>query len=293
MIYCAHADNTYYPDGSPFGFASEWYVEINPVFSSREVRVPEERFHLENMLMPGEHGKTLDPTVFPTQAMFDNTVDTPADFYRHQGWWTVSTRAKEKIEEFEPGVHQFVPFKLLQADGSDPWPPYYFFNIRQVIFSFDEAKSPCYKWHRWWHSPAGDMIYGSDGTKSRRMHIERAGYKLQYDPKLSPGVTPDGRQYYIVHRASAVGNRLIWRERLDLDTPPNSGKRLWMPHAQGSVFLDHLEPAEPGEWDIYELDFYMRRAFWVTESFKAWVEAEGITGLVFHSPGCLDSELEG
>ncbi len=46
-----------------------------------------------------------------------------------QGGLAISQRLKDAIEAIEPGVHQFIPFDLLNKDGSPYEAQFYFYNI--------------------------------------------------------------------------------------------------------------------------------------------------------------------
>lgn len=269
--------------------SKEFYERGHPVFSPRRIELPRERYRMDYLVDPSKAGETLDPSLFPSVAKFSASVNAIKDFYDLGGWRIVSTRVKNKIEELEPGIHQFVPLRIQQSDGSEPWPPFYFFNIRQVVFSIDVAKSPCYRWHRTSVTPASEPAYAANGTKTLQLPFDRASYQLQFDRSAKPLRMADGRDAYLVYRSSVVGNKTIWREYLDLNTPPNSGKRMYADEDGYGIRMVFGQPADPGDWDVYRLqtDFGFR----ATDQFKNWAEANGVR-LEFVNPGCLDSELE-
>lgn len=53
----------------------------------------------------------------------------------------VSEQLRNKIEELEPGVHQFFPIELELLKGERPDQPYYLLNIMNVIDAIDPEKS--------------------------------------------------------------------------------------------------------------------------------------------------------
>ncbi len=77
------------------------------------------------------------------------------------GGLAISQRLKDAIEDIEPGVHQFIPFELLNKDGSPYEAQFYFYNIctevdavnpvlgglEQQFYVDDPQKRPdCYHW---------------------------------------------------------------------------------------------------------------------------------------------------
>ena len=151
-------------------------------------------------------GQTLNPDDFPTYMKFRTPEKVVQDIYSDQAsFLVVSQRVKDKIEELEPGVHQFIPRQLLQKDGTEPWGPYFTFHIRSLIFSIDVEKSPRYEW----------TPLTTDGTHST-FSCREANPRPQFQ-------TVNGQLFGAVHRAEVIGSRHIWREYLDFKTLPNKG----------------------------------------------------------------------
>ncbi|WP_150125537.1 imm11 family protein [Sphingomonas sp. LM7] len=66
------------------------------------------------------HGRRLDPATVPTRAFYwQQTKGNAPDFFSYSDLPpTVSTRLKQLIEQFEPGVHQFLPIAFVGKQGA-------------------------------------------------------------------------------------------------------------------------------------------------------------------------------
>jgi hypothetical protein len=275
MIYSCnakHSKRTYppdfiYPETHPYPVPKS---SGQTYFGTRGPRLPEERFLTETMVSEAVMGHPQKPEHFPKWLRFKTVEKTVQDFYKDQaGWLIVSERIKTRIEELEPGVHQFFPVRLLQKDGSEPWGQFYYLNIRRIVFSIDVEESPHFHW----------VTTVSERFPKRRSH------KLTLTPQTPLRATFP----LLVYRSEIVGKCHIWRERLDKDTPPNDGRFYWVP------------PGEPNphalieEGDIYALDTAVDQAhrFRISSAFKSWLDDVGAKGLDDLYPGCLDTELAG
>lgn len=271
MIYWAqikHSRRTYAPG---FIFPKGHEPRQHPLDVQRKIRLPEEQFSAMPSVYPWATGEFVDPQLFPEWIKFETTEKVVQDFYKPRGWFVVSARVKAKIIELEPDVHQFVPVRLLQNDGSEPWGEYYFFNIRQHVFSIDEAKSPFYKWV--------GQSNPSNGLKL--MNLTRT-------PPTPPDKSYSFKAVHLVYRAAAVDNKIIWREKLDLDTFPNTGTRCFSRNPDGSVTVKDLDPENPTLAAYFLEDEY---GFRVAESLTTWMDLHDVKGLdCSRFPGILDSD---
>ena len=91
----------------------------------------------------------LEAKLFPVWLRFNTEEKEFQDWYalpKMPGFMFVSERVAKKIEELEPGVHQFFELQLLQNDGTVAPCKYYSLNIMNVIFSIDVQSSEGYYW---------------------------------------------------------------------------------------------------------------------------------------------------
>ena len=68
------------------------------------------------------------------------------DVFPMPGLNAVSERFKTIVEEYEPGVHQFIPISLKAKDGTPYDEPYYIFNACQTIACVLADVSPRQSW---------------------------------------------------------------------------------------------------------------------------------------------------
>lgn len=63
-------------------------------------------------------GRALDPTHVPTRVYWKDRTKQPLADFNGGPFSSVSARAKALIEQFEPGVHQFLPVEFVDIDGN-------------------------------------------------------------------------------------------------------------------------------------------------------------------------------
>jgi hypothetical protein len=78
-----------------------------------------------------DKGERVPEEFFPKAARFSKGKML-CDYQDVAGFLAVSTRFKDLVESFEPGVHQFVPVEVLHKDGS-PYATYWYFIICTLI----------------------------------------------------------------------------------------------------------------------------------------------------------------
>mgnify|MGYP003381924569 CR=1 FL=1 len=273
MIYWAqskHSRRTYSPG---FVLPETHDHRKHPLFQERPVRLPEERFNRVPSIYPFRTKDLMDPATFPAWIRFETPEKEVQDFYKMYSWFIVSARVKDKISELEPDVHQFIPIRLLQKDGSQPWGQYYVFHIRRHIFSIDEAKSPYYKW------------------KSKPGLVPTLTF---FDLTRTPEAVPDKKysfeNVHFVYKADTVGQNVIWREVLHLDGPPNTGTRcVTVFPSDGTLRMGDRDPNNPSV-AVYMIE--EEYGFRVAEVFKQWMDRENVKGLdCSRFPGVLDTDL--
>jgi hypothetical protein len=88
-------------------------------------------------------------TYIPTSATQKDTKKM-CDIFSMPNINAVSERFKAIVEEFEPGVHQFIPIQLKRKDGTPYEEQYYVFNACKMISAIlaEESELPTTGWGR-------------------------------------------------------------------------------------------------------------------------------------------------
>ncbi|WP_444928417.1 imm11 family protein (plasmid) [Microbulbifer sp. SSSA002] len=73
-------------------------------------------------------GVHIDPSRFPTKAKEETKKKVIPDIFSMPGLNAVSQRFKDLVEEFEPGIHQFLPLDLFKKTGDPIDGNFYTFN---------------------------------------------------------------------------------------------------------------------------------------------------------------------
>ncbi len=106
-------------------------------------------------------------------------------------WFAVSPRFKDLVEQFEPGVHQFVPVDIYHARKGDPVATYYWFIVGQRIDSVDREKTT-YIWEEgvrgvWVDSLMDKTTWEFEkipGAKLVFSNSKVAGHHIWHDPHV-------------------------------------------------------------------------------------------------------------
>ena len=77
-------------------------------------------------------GFWMPSSIIPTKGSRTKKKRIP-DVFVLGGFFAVSQRFKDLVEEFEPDIHQFFPITLSDFDGSKVEPDYYIFNCMVAI----------------------------------------------------------------------------------------------------------------------------------------------------------------
>lgn len=252
----------------------------NPLFASRQrIHTPVDELNEYPQNWLAHTGMTLEASVFPTFIKFRRKEKVAQDWYRGVSYFScISQRIKDKLEELEPGVHQFFPTRLLDSDGSEPWGQYYFLQIRNVIFSLDVEASPGLYWNE------SITVYNTP-VKGFWEH-----------PNYPPGryIKPGEIKIARVHKPEVIGNRHVWIEYLRLDEPPNTGLYRWMETEKDdgspTVLILPTDPVSAKTTTLYrmtqdELGFNVSGEFW------DWMQANDVKGLGALAYGCLTTEV--
>jgi len=102
-------------------------------------------------------GRCADETLLPKRLLVKAKKYVPHDFLAVEGLYLVSDKVRRIIEEFEPGVHQFVPVKVIRKrTGEEIGTWYWFFPCNRLdTISRTEAENLTLKYNprtgiRWW-----------------------------------------------------------------------------------------------------------------------------------------------
>ncbi len=98
---------------------------------------------LKEHVQPREQGYWLDPDTLPKKVLWATGSTPPLPDVLP--WFIVSSRFKDLVEQFEPGVHQFVPVDIYQSKNGEPVATYYWFIVGQRLDSVDRERTT-YMW---------------------------------------------------------------------------------------------------------------------------------------------------
>ena len=135
------------------------------------------------------HGLHVVPDGAPTRAWWSGRGKYALpDFAAVLGYQLVSEDFRALIEEFEPGVHQFIPVDVYKTrDGEELWGTWYWLNICNRIDSTDHDAM---RQAGWFHTDIA-------GTKQRGM--------WRFDRKATRWNKPP-----IIFSREGIGNAILW-----------------------------------------------------------------------------------
>ena len=149
-------------------------------------------------MMPGigpvgaafESGFRVSTEYLPAKIRFDDE-HSPTDFHYVEGLQFVSAAARELIEKFEPGVHQFEPVEYVRSNGDHVEHRFVMFICRRLD-SVDRAHT--------------NMILYDD------LRWLPAKSVMGYDPKLVPLGTDLDEKPVKVFSLTRIGDAHMWRD---------------------------------------------------------------------------------
>jgi hypothetical protein len=126
-------------------------VPINDVTGQLRYAEPD-KVHpsaLREHAQPREQGYWLDADTLPKKMLWGkgSTPDLPDVL----PWFVVSPRFRDLVEQFEPGVHQFVPVEIYKSKKGEPVATYYWFIVGQRLDSVDRERTTFM-----WKAPVDD-----------------------------------------------------------------------------------------------------------------------------------------
>lgn len=102
----------------------------------------------------------------------------------------VSQSFRDVIERFEPGLHQFIPFQLIDSNDHPIAEPYYFMNVVTSLDAFLMQHSAA----RWFWAPVGDHPPSIEILDNKRLAMSRpkiAGKHIWRSPIASEFIVSD------------------------------------------------------------------------------------------------------
>ncbi|MEQ1649394.1 MAG: DUF1629 domain-containing protein [Hyphomicrobiaceae bacterium] len=91
---------------------------------------------------PALQGYPVDPTTMPTAVVYESKNKAVPDVEMAGGGVEiVSERVRDVIEQFEPGVHQFLPVDVYRPKANEPFTRRYWMIVCRRIDSVDAAHS--------------------------------------------------------------------------------------------------------------------------------------------------------
>lgn len=153
-------------------------------------------------------GRRCHTDQFPTRMRWLGPLEPPIPDFDRSNLLNVSGRAKDFIESFEPGVHQFVPVDYLDKRG-DLIEKRYFWVVCNRIDGVDrEHTTFVLLWNKLWR-PASDIA-------------------RSYPDDLPLGVNPSQPAKFVFN-LSQIGNAHVWRDKhMDLGN-------VWLSHELGDA----------------------------------------------------------
>lgn len=148
---------------------------------------------------PANQGRWIRPECVPTRIEWQENGPVP-DVQTQHGMIVVPERFREIVEQFEPGVHQFLPVTYVDRDHSHMADRFYFVAGNRVdSVDREHTKMVLSKGHLW--RPVKDLI------RLNRFNEIPEGFDVEASPK-------------IVFNNAQIGNRHVWSDKfLPLNGP--------------------------------------------------------------------------
>jgi hypothetical protein len=140
-------------------------------------------------------GYAVNPDTMPKRVLWASGKYDVPDILP---WFAVSPRFRDLVEQFEPGVHQFLPVEIYKKRTGAPVATYYWFVVCQRIDSVDRAHTTFD-----WQAPKDEPEAGHwsahifkteplemikiEGAKLVFNNSQVAGHHIWNDPHISPG----------------------------------------------------------------------------------------------------------
>ncbi|MCX9147460.1 imm11 family protein [Erythrobacter sp. WG] len=144
-------------------------------------------------------GRAMDPTHLPKRVRWKDRKKQPMADFNGGPMTSLSARAKDLIEQLEPGVHQFFPVTFYDIDGDlleDRW----FLNVCNRLDTIDRERVQGFLLLRgrlwrpiqdWLRDRPDEIPAGYDTTQPTRLVFNRlqiGGAHLWVDKHLSSGI---------------------------------------------------------------------------------------------------------
>lgn len=137
------------------------------------------------------YGYAVDPNTAPHIVLWPDKGKPPPDYaLGNNEFMLVSSRFRDLVERFEPGVHQFLPVRMMRDDSdADPFDIFYWFVCCNLLDTLDPERTTL-NWRGSYHERMDDGL--------------RRGY-WQYNHSVEPKQKP-------VFSLKAIGDHHLWRD---------------------------------------------------------------------------------
>lgn len=112
-------------------------------------------------MTPAACGYPIDPNAMPTAVAWGSKNKPMPDVYRCENINIVSERIRDVIEDFEPGIHQFIPVELYRPKAKEAFARHYWMIICRRVDSVNArlTTTPRLEGGLWDKSAGGTIIF--------------------------------------------------------------------------------------------------------------------------------------
>ena len=176
----------YAPDSGPIGLSN---IEVNARLEYADPDAVHWRAKKDNVVK-SEQGYLLNPETLPKRYLWASD-----DLDEFLPGFVVSPRFRDLVQQFEPGVHQFVPVDICRTPDGPTVATYYWFIICQRVDSVDREhttfvwKAPMDEpedghWARYIFDEKSEDMVEIPNAKIVFSNIQVAGHHVWHDPHL-------------------------------------------------------------------------------------------------------------
>lgn len=141
--------------------------------------------------VPLGQGYAVAPDSAPKSFLWKSTSKRPPAYaFGNNSVMLVSSRFRDLVDQFEPGVHQFLPVNVYSSKtATEPFDQYYWFVVCNLIDSINPERTTLT-----WRGEYDERIEGG---------LRRGFWKYDHD------MSPPPRAVFDLKR---IGNRQLWRD---------------------------------------------------------------------------------
>ena len=126
-------------------------------------------------------GHRVRPETVPSAITIRSDTYPLPDVLAH---FVVSSKFRDLVERFEPGIHQFIPVDVYLPSRTDPIETYYWFNVGQRLDSVDREHTT-YRWDLDWTKENG--FWSKRGVSDAKLVLSTArigAHHIWVDPHV-------------------------------------------------------------------------------------------------------------